>query len=252
MKFPRKFGVELEIGENLQEDEESPNIIKKFSHSEMTSNGYWYTIFTDVIRLPDGWEGKHDGSCGFEFVSPPLFDTQQIYEVCSIVDEARDDGKIGWNMHDTGMHVHVDATDLDKDGVLAVGNFCRHFDRTIYSFVNKNRINNSYCRPVGADNNGLYWRFSQGDYAPRYYGCNIASKHKHNTIEFRYSEGTFDAQKIEALVDLFVCIVERCAIVGGHVCGSPKRNLTAKRKYLLDLVGVSPKSRQILLASKWD
>lgn len=249
MKFPRRFGVELEIGENLQKDEESPNIIKKFLYSELNISG-WHPVFVDVLRLPGGWKGKYDESCGFEFVSPPLLDTQQIYEVCDAVEKARTNGTLGANMRGTGMHVHVDATDLNKDGVLAVGNFCRHFDRVIYSFVNKNRINNQYCRPVGTDNNGLYWRLSQGNYANRYYGCNIASKHKHGTIEFRYSEGTFDAHKIEALVDLFVCIVERCAIVGGYIHGSPKRNLAAKREYLLDLVGVSLKSRQILLASK--
>src|SRR5690606_28679001 len=135
----------LEINEKLDIDHTKypENAVRRITGYEEYFDRFGYLcsriISKEIFNLPDGWKVKPDGSCGGEFVSPPLLETDTIHEVCRLVEDARSSNKMTRDMRNTGMHVHVDATDLCEDKVLAVAQFCRHFDRAIFSFVNKNR-----------------------------------------------------------------------------------------------------------------
>lgn len=249
--MPRKFGVELEIGAYELEDI-GKGVVTRVSETSFDYETRRYIFKKEkVLELPKDWVCEVDGSCGSEFVSPPLLETTSIFEMCKALDDA-EAGGFTYGMKNTGMHVHVDATGWTVHDAIEVAAFCRHFDRTIFSFVNRRRIRNEYCRPVAANNDTLFWRFQDNHkWDARYHGCNIKALEKHGTIEFRYSEGTFDAYKIQALVDLFVHIVEWCNSNKGKRIDSPKRNLEGKRRFLLDLVGVSESTKQKLLASSW-
>ena len=91
-----------------------------------------------------------------------------------------------------------------------------------------------------------------GSGGARYVGCNITSYDKHGTIEFRYSEGTGDYDKIRALVDLFTKITDFVANNKGNIRRKSPRTTEKKRIFLLDLIGVTVENQTKLLNVKYD
>jgi hypothetical protein len=87
-------------------------------------------------------------------------------------------------------------------------------------------------------------KLTNGD---RYRGCNITSYDKHGTVEYRYSEGIMDYDKIRALVDLFVNITEYAATHKGNIKVKSPRKKEEKRRFLLKLVGVTPETFNTLI-----
>jgi len=202
------------------------------------------------IELQPGWKAVYDGSCGCEFVSPPLVDTTPIMkQICAIRSS-----KFPVKFNQTGLHIHVGAHDLNRSNLIEMAQFCRHFSRSIYSFVAPHRFKNEYCRPIQMSDDRLRRAYNierSIDGCDRYRGCNITSYDKHGTIEFRYSEGHLDYNKICALVDLFIKITDYVANNKGDVRVKSPRKLEQKRRFLLDLVGVRDETRVVLINTKY-
>lgn len=240
MKTLRAFGVELELNGqvNTTGDGRTYYLSNRWDRYRPHEG-------TKMIVLPPGWRFVADGSCGIEFISPPSTDTIVVRRFIR-------------NLHDScipkyttfqqcGLHVHVGATDLEPAEVLNVGRFCRYFDRAIYSFFDKGRKKNQYCRPIMMSDDAIRRMVDHPSDANRYLGCNINAMSRHGTIEFRYSEGHLDIDKIEAMVDLFTRIVEFGRTGNRLTC---KPNLEAKRQYLLDYIGALPETRALFLRTK--
>ena len=245
MKTGRTFGVELELNGNLN------HLCDKIGFA----SNYEYTTYKHYegyveIELQPGWKVVYDGSCGCEFVSPPLVDTTPIMrQICAIKSSGFPIG-----FRDTGLHVHVGAQDLGRTNLIEMAQFCRHFSKSIYSFVHPSRVKSEYCQPMQMSDVKLRADYDiskrmHGDI--RYRGCNITAYDKHGTIEFRYSEGTLDYNKICALVDLFIKITDYVANNKGNVKVKSPRTKEQKRRFLLNLIGVRDETRTVLLNTKY-
>ena len=239
MKTSRTFGVEIEMNGSFGRIYGKPDWVEGGNRNNRKK-----------IHLQPGWKCVEDGSCGSEFVSPPLCDTLPIERQIGDILLSGFDVKF----EKAGLHVHVGAHDLTRHNCLELAQFCRHYERAIYSFVHPKRMKDEYCRPFwmsNADMNSSYNPETKLTNGNRYRGCNITSYDKHGTIEYRYSESTIDYAKIKALVDLFVKITDYVANNKGNLrCKSP-RKLKEKRIFLLDLVGVLPESRKKLIETTY-
>lgn len=207
------------------------------------------------VELVDGWAFHLDGSCGFEVVSPP---TNSMDTIKTQVAKLLESG-MPISFRRTGLHIHVDAGDYELDNLLTIGRFCRSFDRAIFSYMGKGRQNTEYARFMAMDNKKLQAcaasvhranKVNKGarDTIQRYKALNLDAFGRHGTIEFRYSEGTLDLTKMEAMVHLYVGIVNWCK---ANMWGSIKMpsKLSEKRLFLLDLVGVPEPFRSKLLSA---
>jgi hypothetical protein len=246
MKTGRTFGVELELNGMLHHLYDKIGFASNYDTvTRRHFDGYL------EIELQPAWKVVYDGSCGCEFVSPPLVDTAPIMrQICAI----RSSGfPIGFD--DTGLHVHVGAHDLTRSNLIELAQFCRHFSKTIYSFVHPSRISGEYCRPMQLSDTNLKAEYDiksrLGGGNSRYRGCNITSYDKHGTVEFRYSEGTLDYNKICALVDLFIKITDYVANNKGNVRVKSPRRREQKKRFLLNLVGVRDETRTVLLNTRY-
>lgn len=231
MKMPRTFGVEIEL------NGEAANTYPTSRRIRCLNSGI-------TFDLPTAWKYVRDVSCGIEFVSPPMCDTALLSPV---IDSIKNSG-IRYGFNRTGLHVHVGAWDLDIERVRNVAKFCRHFDRTIFSLVSPERINNKYCRPLRMGDRELEAASPDKEniFTERYKGCNLEAMPKHGTIEFRYAAGTLDFGHIESMVELYTHIVEFISTRDSAFVNSPKP-IKEKRVFLLDLLEISKVSRERLL-----
>ena len=246
MKTNRTFGVEIELaGAIYTKHNEKPDVVCNMPSYRSGQPGYC------EVQLQPGWKAVYDGSCGSEFVSPPLVDTEAIRRQIDAIIAS----KYPISFKDTGLHVHVGAHDLSRYNLLELAKFCRHFERSIYSFVHPSRIKNEFCRPMQLSNEMLGQRFnpnSRLSNSYRYVGCNITSYDKHGTVEYRYSESTMDYDKICALVDLFVKITDYVANNKGSIRkGKTPRKKEEKRRHLLRLVGVNSSTFTKLINTRY-
>jgi hypothetical protein len=102
------------------------------------------------------------------------------------------DGNVNKNC---GLHVHVDARHLGKDGrrtaeevydILASAPVARQFKK----LVSKSRLKNYYCK----------WKNNRRDFGPRarYAAFNYKSMSEHGTLEFRMHQGSTNKIRIES------------------------------------------------------
>ena len=245
----RTWGIEIELNCKVQEE---------FKHGKTSAVGqYMADQFTypykkilapgtKLIPLPPGWTFSHDASCGAEFISPPLCNSEHIRPMLKAIAESG----IQYTFKNTGFHVHVGAGDLSEEQILNVVRFCRYFERAIYSYCAPRRRRSKYCQSVGKNDYDLAIAIAETDgEQDRYRGCNFASIVRHGTIEFRYAEGTDNFERMESLIDLFTCIVD----IGKNSMRYQIPNNTAiKRVALLDLLPVSNETRRrLLLQNGW-
>ncbi len=237
MKAIRAFGVELELNGRMRAD--------GMGRFYLTDRAGYHNRETKTIALPPGWKFVADGSCGMEFVSPPILDTVVIRRFIQMLHDSAIPKHTTFD--NCGLHVHVGAMDLLPEEILNVGRFCRYFDRAIYSFFDKARRKNDFCKPITMNDARIKAMVDHPSDVARYMGCNLNAMARHGTIEFRYSEGHLDIEKIEAMVDLFTRIVE----FGRHGQRLNCRpNLQAKREYLMEFLGVRPETKCLLLRSR--
>lgn len=102
-----------------------------------------------------------------------------------------------------GLHVHVDARHLDKDGLLSPE---QTYDRLtelypmLKKLVPRSRLRNTYCK----------WTNNRAS-GNRYAAINFCSFSSHKTIEFRCQGGSVSVIKIESWALLCQYLVNFCA-----------------------------------------
>jgi hypothetical protein len=201
------------------------------------------------------WMVKTDASVlgGGELVGPPLdFDNpEERAQVDTAIAALR---RAGARTADAaGIHVHVDARDLDARQVAAVGRFFAKYEDAIYRMASSgwNKIRSGskiYAKPLTTDQkqglmkvrneNGLkkawygenvgefYAPTSQHGHRSRYCGLNLHSWFYRGTIEFRVFNSSLNAERIQCYIAMSVAIVQdarqghRCSIKTAKPVGS--------------------------------
>jgi len=240
MNTPRKFGVEIEaLGMNPTR---AANVladagidVRNHAH---THNG---------PQLETAWKTVFDGSVysGFEAVSPPLRDFDSVKRVCVALRSA------GAHVNrSTGLHVHVDAGDLDLDAWKRLAKLWLTIEDKVETVLSRSRRGRSqWCR----SNTGITaYRDVQEQLdaidsattvrgvrnavqSTRYVKFNMDAYWVHGTVEFRCHQGTLNETKIENWARLVIRMVD-VAKLGK----SPKKTLDTLSDvldYLLEGIG---------------
>lgn len=212
-----KFGVELECF-----------LPKRFIESEQfTPGGYHRGL--PIKGAPDGWKAEHDASVspyapygyvGLEIVSPVLEGEDGLGEVVGFFDYLRE---IGARVSSkTGMHVHVDATELLPDEVTEVQEAFRTYEAAFYGLNGEHyreRLQNPYCVPSED------W-VGQGRYSSLNIMNYLAGRKK--TLECRVWRATVEAEIAVAAVVMITSLVGKVAAL--EPIEAPRAKITCPRE----------------------
>jgi hypothetical protein len=220
------YGVEIET-ENLGQ-EAAAKVLADIFNTEIETielgNGMKsYTVKEGGVRT---WKVVYDGSLrnkGAEIVSPVL----NYYDIVTVQEIVRALKKAGASVPETcGCHIHVGFENstafqmanlikiVDKQEEIifkALGvtssrrnSYCRDLDQELVSKCSKVKTDASLhynaidCpNPLGIKNLPL----------GRYHGLNVMAYQKHKTVEFRYFNGTLNADKIKAYIQFCLALV---------------------------------------------
>lgn len=97
----------------------------------------------------DKWGGQivHDGSCGYEAVTPPIAGDHMVNCLQELAaafkaSEAEIDDRCG-------LHVHIDASDLTWNDMYRFLRVYAHVEPILYMLAGQHRLTNRYCIPCG-------------------------------------------------------------------------------------------------------
>lgn len=191
-----KFGIELEVATSKNWYE----VVAALQNAGISAE---YSSYGSAVNEND-WKVQPDASInGWEIVSPPLYDTEELKTVVHVL---RKELKVRCN-HKTGLHIHHDINDFNLNQIK---NLYRLYDKyepnAIKSIINPSRITSQYCNPikplmekvVSASTIEGFKKAQTG----RYYNLNNKAYVKYGTIEFRHHQGTTDINEILAWVEL--------------------------------------------------
>lgn len=198
----RKFGVEIEITRASKSA-----VLAGFRAAgiECRDMGYNHATSPSWKIVPDGSVAN-----GFEVVSPILSGEagiEQVKRVAAILVAAGAEAD-----RSCGLHVHVDARDMDIRSIVNVARRYARFESEINAFTPRARINGEYCKSMS----NMAHNFDNIERAGihelgglnRYYAVNISAYARHGTIEFRQHSGTTSAEKMENWIRFCTAFVE--------------------------------------------
>ena len=111
---------------------------------------------TPLREWTNRWEGaiQEDGSCGMEIVTPPLGGD---YIRLALTDLAKSFKRAEAQVDSRcGIHVHVDARDLNWDDMYRLLKVYAKVEPLLYLIAGQHRISNTYCVPCGKEFMGAF------------------------------------------------------------------------------------------------
>lgn len=211
----RKFGVEIEFIGVFPVDAAQaitnagiPCVVEGYNHA---TRNHWKIVSDASIQINSNMD---HGMCG-ELVSPPLSGEQGLEQLRSVI---RALASVGGTVNKTcGLHVHVDANDLNAGQILSVVRRYAHFENQINSFMPPSRRGSRWAQSVGGDYVDSLLRQVNRYGNPRntfggldrYRSVNLASYARHGTVEFRQHSGSTNAIKVSNWVTFCVHFVEK-------------------------------------------
>lgn len=220
----RKFGLEVEYGGSI--DAVARGLFDAGLSDRQSEHGY-------MGHSNTGWIVKRDGSvsAGGEMVGPPLDfdDPEQRGQVDRAFQVLRDAGAT--TNRQAGIHIHVDASDLDAVQVAAVARTFTKFEDVLYRLASSGWMtmrpgSGTYCKPLeqwqvdGLSKARSETHVRAAYYGPnhvhasghghqsRYYGLNLHSFFYRGTIEFRIFNSSMNADRVQAYIAICVAMVE--------------------------------------------
>lgn len=211
----RKFGVEIEFIGLYPED--AARAISQAGYSchhegyNHATRNHWKIVPDSSLQVTNRMQPGQSG----ELVSPPLVGEEGIRELRAVVAALKAAG--GTVNASCGLHVHVDANDLNAGQIISVVRRYAHFEQQINAFMPPSRRNSRFAFSVGGsyvddiltavNRNGNH-RNVFGT-LNRYMAVNLASYARHGTIEFRQHSGTTNPDKIENWVKFCLFFVSK-------------------------------------------
>jgi hypothetical protein len=217
----RKFGVEIEfIGVYPQDAAAAitaagvPCAVEGYNH---TTRNHWKIVNDASIQVNSNME---PGMCG-ELVSPPLCDEQGLMQLRTVI---RALASVGGTVNKScGLHVHVDANDLNAGQILSVVRRYAHFENQINAFMPPSRRGSRWAHSVGGHYVDDLLRQVNRYGNPRnifgglnrYMAVNLASYARHGTVEFRQHSGSTNPAKVANWVTFCLHFVNKA--IQAHV-----------------------------------
>ena len=214
----RKFGVEIEfvgITPNVaQAAIRNAGVSCQYEDYNHATRNHWKIVRDGSVAVSPGMSSD---ACG-ELVSPPLSGVAGIEEVRKVLTVL---SAAGATVNKTcGLHVHVDANDLNAGQILSVVQRYAHFENEINAFMPLSRRNGRWAMSVANDyvpnlvrnvnRNGNLRSVAGG--LNRYYAVNLVSYARYGTIEFRQHSGSVNATKVSNWIQFCVHFVTRAAL----------------------------------------
>jgi hypothetical protein len=229
-----RFGIEIETVGLRREQ------LAQAIHSAVGGSVSLWTVTDASGRI---WRVEEDGSlssssCSGEIVSPILTydDLGTLQEVVRAVSRAgaRAD-------YSTGIHIHVDGSQFNVRSLVNLVNFVHKQERLLEHVLQiTDRRLGRYCRPINPEfmarltarkpttmeelNRAWYgYRNTSPDRrdGSRYHGLNLNSLFYRKTIEFRYFNGSVDADEVKAYVQLVLALAANA--LGAKAASSKRR-----------------------------
>ncbi len=211
----RKFGIEIEaVGVPMAEVARAlnaagiPTCVEGYNH---ITKSHWKVVSDSSLS----------GQYAFELVSPIL---QGASGLCQVETVGRVLTEIGAKVNKScGLHVHVDARDIDTAAMKRVCKMWMKYESCFDSVMPESRRNNVFCRSTRNDFRSLDVAFNAIDAARdlnglravmggnRYKKLNLESLVRHGTVEFRQHSGTVDNTKMVMWIELVTAFIE-CAV----------------------------------------
>lgn len=167
-------------------------------------------------RFSSVWKVVHDGSVadGCEVVSPILSGAEGLESLKKVVDAINNGGGVAGL--DCGLHVHVNARDLNSLEIVNAAARYNAFEPVIDTFVDPRRRGSAsrWCNGMRSVMQVLANSYISENpelmlgNLGRYHKLNLAAFLKHGTVEFRQLEGTTDFKKISTWVQFCVAFIE--------------------------------------------
>jgi hypothetical protein len=215
-----RFGIEIETVGLRRE------LLARAIHSVVGGSVSWNGT---SVTEPNGrtWNVERDGSLSGddngEIVSPILTydDLPLLQDVVRAVRRAG--ARADWS---TGIHIHVDGSQFNVRSLLNLVNFVHKQERLLEHVlqITSYRLG-QYCKPIDSDfmarlaarKPATLEQLSRAWYgyrnaAPhrrddsRYHGLNLNSLFYRKTIEFRYFNGSVDADEVKAYIQLVLAL----------------------------------------------
>jgi hypothetical protein len=237
----RSFGVEIEIT--------NKPILEMATSLRAAGINVW-EYETDTVNLEDKvqeearflfnrkpelfasvWKVVSDGSVprGCEVVSPILAGNEGLETLKKVVEAINaSGGKAGT---DCGLHVHVDARDLEPLELVSAASRYSAFEEKIDTFVHPRRRGESaqWCNGMRSVLNAM--KSANFEDTPqnifrnidRYHKLNLLAFLRHGTVEFRQLEGTTDFNKISTWIQFCVAFVESSRLDGSVIAAELQR-----------------------------
>jgi len=198
----RRFGVEAEF--NGATPQAVVNTASALGGIAMNVESYNHAV-------RESWKIVSDASCGSELVSPPMSGQvghDQIKVACRALSasNARVDRRCG-------LHVHIEARDLDANAARRVVRNYTANQALIDSLLAPSRRNNRFALPWNdfelrqIENCATIQDVARAQ-SGRYKTVNFASFPRYGTIEFRQHQGTQNAEKISNWVKLLDALID--------------------------------------------
>lgn len=255
----RKFGVEIEFtGISISQAVEAlvqagipvnHNLCNNYNHVDSSSA---WKVVTDATV---------DG-CGGEVVSPILSGIEGLEQVRKAADAINAAGATA--NKSCGLHVHVDARDLNgRDVASAVARYGK-FESQIDACMPASRrsTTNRWCRTV-VQMNGRMQRLADNSTAipvsravsafgdDRFRKVNLVAFNTHGTIEIRHHSGTVQSSKIVPWIQFCVNFVEKSrvrterAVSAAPVANAPATGRARDSKTLVAMHKIVNKLREV-------
>jgi hypothetical protein len=222
----RKWGIELELLErrNVLRDEIRARVAEALAAKNIERGvrvcGYGH----DGPRNRE-WKIKTDSSCGYELTSPVLSNWRGLHELDTVmgcVDKYGDEKRARLINAMCGVHVHVDARDLEWNDVRNLALAMKIWEPIFFAMNPHSRFQNQYCREIQFST-GRMKRATNKDRIKdawqtpaiagqmcewRHHGLNLEPWWRRGSIEFRYFAGTWAFVKATAAVMMCVLTVQ--------------------------------------------
>ena len=204
----RRFGVEIEF----------TGVNRDTVRQALRSNGIACEVQHYNHRTQPVWKIVTDSSCGFEMVSPILQGERGFQDLKVVLDTMT---QVGCQVNrQTGIHVHLEATDLSLLDVKHILKRYSDNEQEIDSWFPRSRRgnNNSYCHSIDYYCNlnrldlQLDGPVSEGARLTAKF-CKVNTNHLngYGTIEFRQHAGSTDYNKVSNWILFLQHFVEQSA-----------------------------------------